>query len=385
MNLLKLKSDYEPLIAEFGDNGAAIVSGIMYEKVPEALKTENNDSLKLEKFLASRKEGYEKYDEQKQDLLLKLEHLIAESGSAASAAKMIGESPSTISDIRKGKYKGNVQKFFNGLDSYFNVKKEHAKTYKAVGYVPTSISEGIYQTIRNCHIVGACEIITGDTGIGKTRTIKQYMKDYPEDTILITPSYADSSVVGAMKLIAEQLGINGLNRLADLNKAVTNKLHDGMLIIVDEAQHLSFPAIDHLRTMADKFIDNDETLGVCFIGNASFNRHFAEKKLPITGQVWNRSSLRPNFVSEDVKLDDIKLLFPELTAQNKNAELKFLLAIAQTNGEGIRRAINFYKNAYNANNGNVELEYLASLAQFGNARIPNIGAIIKRLKEEAAA
>ena len=130
MNLLKLKSDYEPLIAEFGDNGAAIVSGIMYEKVHEALKTENNDSLKLEKFLASRKKGYEKYDEQKQELLLKLEHLIAESGSAASAAKMIGESPSTISDIRKGKYKGNVQKFFNGLDSYFNVKKNMPRHIK---------------------------------------------------------------------------------------------------------------------------------------------------------------------------------------------------------------------------------------------------------------
>lgn len=384
MDLQKINSEYEALVSEFGETGAAIVAGISHKDIPAALKEENKNTVKLANFLESRAAGLASYTEEQQALILKLEHLIVSQGSAQKAAAVIGKSSSVISNIRKGKYNGNVQDFFSILESYFNLKHEQSKIYKGTEYVPTSISECVYQTLRSVHIVGDCEIITGDTGIGKTRTITKYAADYPESTIVVTPTYADSSVVGIMKLIAAQLGIYGSNRLYDLNTAVLSKLHDGMLIIVDEAQHLKFSAIDHLRAIADLFVERGETMGVCFVGNPSFNRHFEERKFAVTGQVWNRANLRPYLKSSDIKFDDIKLLFPELTAENKTAELKFLYAIAQTNGEGIRRAVNFYKNAYDKNNGVVDIEYLAALAQLGNARIPNIGAIIKRLREEAA-
>ncbi len=279
-------------------------------------------------------------------------------------------------------------KFFADFASYLKLKQEkRSRPYKGVGYVPTSVSEYMYQVIRGVHIAGDCEIITGDTGVGKSRTITKYASDYPENTVVVTPTVADGSAVGILKLIAEQLGISdadGMERLPHLTRAVMPKLHDGMLIIIDEAQHLKFPAIDHLRSISDKFTDRGETMGVCFVGNPSFMRHFDDKKLPVTGQVFNRANLRPYIKASDIKIEDIRLLFPELSAEKNTAEIKFLYAVAQTNGEGIRRAINFYRSAYNMDGGNVTIDRLAELAQTGYLKLPNIGNLIKRLREESA-
>lgn len=385
VDLESLRSKYDALKSTFGEKGAAIVAGIPPKSVEETLNGKNTYTVKLENFLKARAAAYEFYPEEQRELLLKLEHFIVENGSAEKAAKSLGVSKSTISYIRSCKYEGDVEKFFTNFASHMKLKKEQkSRIYKGIGYVPTSVSEYMYQVIRGVHIAGECEIITGDTGVGKSRTISKYASDYPENTIVVTPTYADSSVIGIMKLIAAQLGISGLNRLHDLNTAVLSKLHDGMLIIIDEAQHLKFPAIDHLRSISDMFTDIGETMGICFVGNPSFMRHFDEKKLPVTGQVFNRANLRPYIKAADIKIEDIRLLFPELSAENKTAEIKFLYAIAQTNGEGIRRALNFYKTAYNMDGGNVGIERLAELAQMGNLRIPNIGNLIKRLREESA-
>jgi len=386
LDIEKLREEYTALETEFGKDGAAVVAGIMPKFVPAALEHEDKYTVQIAKFFAAREAAYKFYSEEQGKLLNRLEHFIAESGSANKAAKKMGVSNSTISDIRSCKYRGDVGQFFADTASYFDLKRERVKKklYKGTDYVPTSVSEYIYQVIRGVHIAGECEIITGDTGVGKSRTISKYAADYPENTIVVTPTYADSSVIGIMKLIAAQLGVSGLCRLNDLNAAVLSRLHDGMLIIVDEAQHLKFAAVDHLRSLSDIFTEREETMGVCFVGNPAFMRHFDEKKIPVTGQVFNRANLRPYIRSADIKLEDIQLLFPELAAEKKNAEIKFLYAIAQTNGEGIRRAINFYKTAYNMDSGTVSIDRLAELAQLGNLRLPNISVLIKRLKEEAA-
>ena len=385
-DLETIRNGYEKLVAEFGENGAAILAGVPVKFVESALNGEKPTYTEsIENLLVSRPKALEFYKDEQLDLFKKMEWFIIESGSAGKAAKALGQSGSTVSDIRNCKYKGDVQKIFSIIASHLTLKNEQRSLiYKGTDYVPTSVSEYMYQVIRGVHIAGECEIITGDTGVGKSRTISKYASDYPENTIVVNASYAESSIIGILRAIAAQLGINGLNRLHDLNSAVLSRLHDGMLIIIDEAQHLKFPAVDHLRSLSDIFTDRGETMGVCFVGNPSFMRHFDDRKLPVTGQVFNRANLRPYVRAADVKLEDIKLLFPELVSQKKNAEIKFLYAVAQTNGECIRRAIKFYRTAYNMDGGNVSIERLAELAQTANLCIANIGNIIKRLREEAA-
>lgn len=377
-----LKERYNALITEFGADGAPKVAGMLPKDIEAAFAGDEKLSEKLKSFLDCRDHAYETYSEEYGKLLMRLERLIVETGSASSAAKLIGESGSTVSDIRKCKYRGNVPKFFGSLASYFKTKEEKKKEYKGVKYVPTSISETVFYTIRNCHVMGDCEIIVGDSGIGKTRAVRKYADTYPSDTIVVTASSGTGNALSLLNEIGAQLGIPEMRRIDKLEKAVISRLHDGMLIIVDEAQHLRFRAADELRQIADHFTDNGETVGVCFVANPAFMKMFSDAKLDLTGQIWNRSHLRPNLRSSDIKLDDIKLLFPKLVDEHKNAELIFLHEIAKVNGEGIRRAVNFYKLEYANTDGNVTLEGLAALAQNGGAKISS--NILKRLKEEAA-
>lgn len=382
---MELQKKYAELEKEFGERGAAILAGFQSEEQKEkALGGTGKYSENLEKFFRGRETAYAEYSEEQCGVLKKLEWFIISKKSAGRAGKALGVSPSVLSGIRNCSYNGKVDEFFRDFETYSELKTETKKTriYKDIEYAPTSISETVYQTLRSVHLNGECEIIMGDAGIGKTRSIRKYTSDYSRNTVSITPGYADSTVRGVLMLLADSLGISGISSLNALHRAVCGKLRDGMLIVVDEAQHLSFKAIDHLRTISTGFTENGETLGVAFVGNPSLKKHFTDKKLSESGQVWNRAGFRPEFHSEDVKYEDIRLLFPELAAGKKEAELKFLYAISQTNGEGIRRAVLFYRNAYNQNDGNVTIDDLASLAVTANARIPNLSNVIKRIEDE---
>lgn len=384
---MELKEKYAELEKEFGEKGAAILAGFQLdEQKNKALSGTGRYAENLEKFFKGRETAYAEYSEEQCALLKKLELFIISKGSAGNAGKALGVSPSILSGIRNCSYNGNTEEFFRNFESYSQLEAEKKKTviYRDIEYAPTSISETIYQTLRSVHLNGECEIITGDAGIGKTRSIRKYVSDYARNTIAITPSCTDGTVSGALMLLADELGVSAGGSLNTLNRAVCGKLHDGMLIIVDEAQHLNFKAVDHLRTISTGFTEKGKTLGIAFVGNPAFTKHFTDKKLSESGQVWDRAGFRPEFHTEDVNYEDMKLLFPELAAHKKEAELKFLLAISQTNGEGIRRAVIFYRNAYNSSGGNVTIDELASLAVTAHARIPNLSSILKRITNECS-
>lgn len=262
---MELKEKYAELEKEFGEKGAAILAGFQLdEQKNKALSGTGRYAENLEKFFKGRETAYAEYSEEQCALLKKLELFIISKGSAGNAGKALGVSPSILSGIRNCSYNGNTEEFFRNFESYSQLEAEKKKTviYRDIEYAPTSISETIYQTLRSVHLNGECEIITGDAGIGKTRSIRKYVSDYARNTIAITPSCTDGTVSGALMLLADELGVSAGGSLNTLNRAVCGKLHDGMLIIVDEAQHLNFKAVDHLRTISTGFTEKGKTLGM---------------------------------------------------------------------------------------------------------------------------
>lgn len=210
METEKIKEYINELIKQFGMSGTAVITGIKESDLSAAIESETKDTVRLRDFIEARKYAYANYSDEQCTSLYRLEEFIVECGSSAKAAKALGEMPSTLSDIRRFKYRGKVNSFFARLNAYLNLKSERDKTYKCPFYVPTSVSEKIYQTIRSVHIVGSCEFITGDTGVGKTRTIHKYIRDYPDNTVFITSNYADRTVGGIMDKLALALGISGI-------------------------------------------------------------------------------------------------------------------------------------------------------------------------------
>lgn len=103
-----------------------------------------------------------------------------------------------------------TDKAFSTLAEYFKIKdakKELPDIFVPVDYVPTTISRMIYERLRNVHILGGCAVITGDAGIGKTKTIQKYAKDNRRKTVVITASVFNHSVSDVLYMLAAELGI----------------------------------------------------------------------------------------------------------------------------------------------------------------------------------
>lgn len=112
-----------------------------------------------------------------------LEEFIAKVGGQSKAAQLIGYSTGTLSTYRTSKYNGDVVKLEKKLREFFGNQEEAEALVTTLDYVPTSISQQVYETIRICHLKGGLAIECGDAGIGKTKAAEKYVQDYPNSAL----------------------------------------------------------------------------------------------------------------------------------------------------------------------------------------------------------
>lgn len=294
----------------------------------------------------------------KDEIFNRFDQLVEELGSQNKACKAVGVSAPIIVQLRKGEYPGDTQKQLDKLTSYFEVKSETSDVYEEIRYAPISTSKKVYSTIRSCHIKGGFAVVTGDAGIGKTKAITKYAEDNAGTTVVITINPCQKSAKAVIKLLAMKLNIPLHQSTDDMWFSIADKLHDGMVVIVDEAQLLTYQAIETLRSLADYFDNCGQTLGVALIGNNGIRERIEGKTREIYRQVNNRTWQRPFLQTVDVKIDDIRLLFPLLDPNS--SEIRFLLKVAQS-VEGVRGAVRLFSNAYD--NERYDLMGLAEMAK----------------------
>lgn len=287
----------------------------------------------------------------------KFDCLAKDLGSANKASEQVGISSATISAIKSGTYKGNVSNQLSKLIAYFEVKEAAADTF-TTEYVKTSISDNVYNIIRNCHLKGGLAVACGDAGIGKTQASKQYAKDNSDNSIYISVNPCIKSSKSVLKLIGNSLNISATS-LDELWISITNKLSDGMVIIVDEAQHLGIKTIETLRSIADYFDSKSQTLGICFVGNQETVGRLGGKQKAEFAQIRNRTKQTKIYSTKQIKIDDMELLFPALRGQKM--ELDFLLNVAHST-QAVRGAVNLFSNAYD--NNNITYRGLVAMAKF---------------------
>ena len=279
-------------------------------------------------------------------------------GSANKAGSQTGVSAGTMSAIKNGNYKGNVSNQLKRLIDYFDTKEAAAETYKAGEYVKTSISSNVYDIIRNCQLKGGLAIACGDAGIGKTQAAKQYAKEHPNNCIYISVNPCIKSSKAVMKLIGNNLNVSATS-LDEMWLGIASKLTDGMVVIVDEAQHLGIKTIETLRSFADYFDSKGQTLGICFVGNQETVSRLGGKQKAEFAQIRNRTKQTKIYTTKQITKNDMQLLFPSLIG--KDTELEFLLKIAHSS-QAIRGATNLYSNAFD--NGNTTYKGLVAMAKF---------------------
>lgn len=296
---------------------------------------------------------------EQQEALEKISKAAAELGiSEKKMCERIGVSSSVISQIRGGYYPGDWDKQFERIYTYFSNKTAAAEAYSEVEYAPTSISTLVYKTLRNVQLKGGFAFVTGDAGIGKTKAIRKYIADNPLNSVMITVNPCTKSTTAVLKLLAMELGVPVSQSRDDLWMSIAAKLHDGMVVAVDEAQLLTFGSIETLRSFADFFSERGQTLGVALVGNQGIREKIEGRTREQYRQVANRAWQRQQISTTDVQPEDIRMLFPILNG--KEQELNLLYKVAQT-AEGIRGAVRLFGNAYDA--GSYDFKGIVSMAK----------------------
>lgn len=277
--------------------------------------------------------------------------------SAAKVCGIVGISSSVCSSIRSGTYKGDVDKQLAKVIEYFKVKEAAADLYTGTGYKPTHISENVCKVLRNCQLQGGLAIACGEAGIGKTQACRQYNKEH-NSCIMITVNPCIKSSKSVLELIGSKVGV-GAGSVSKMWRELSAKLTDGMLIIVDEAQHLSRTTIESLRSLCDSFDERGQTLGICFVGNETTVSRLGGKQQAEFAQIRNRTRNTRFYSTSQIRKGDMELLFPDI--KEDGAAIEFLHRVAQS-PQAIRGAVNLYSNA--RDNGNVTLKGLSEMAKF---------------------
>lgn len=382
---MELKEKATALAKELGLEFSKIhlVIGVSASTLEGAFNGHKESAVRVSKFFADRESAFNQYTMEQVEIIRNFEKNIPENGSASNLAKKIGIGPAVISGLRKGTYSGVNEKYFAELAAYFKIKQEKNElpdVFTPVDYAPTTISQMIYQRLRNVHVLGGCAVITGDAGIGKTKTIQKYAKDNRNKTIVITASVLNHTVTDVLYLLAEELGISDTNKRR-IKTALFSKIRDGMIIIIDEAQELTYQAANALRAIPDYFETKGETVGLAFVGNPCFYNKFNGKYTSDRVQVSSRFVTESTYTAEQIQFEDTKMLYPQLAQQNMQRELMFLHSIATTPNLGQRKALFIFKEAYNY--GKYDLDALVKRAKSAKMHFNNLNEILNKIKEVA--
>jgi DNA transposition AAA+ family ATPase len=143
------------------------------------------------------------------------------------------------------------------------------KVAKAIGYhfepvywrhVDTSQYDSMMVELMDSKVRGTEKIIIGESRCGKTYTISHFKKKYPKQTYVVTVS-SMHNLNDILDDICVQMGIDVKgNKVSKLRKIAAEvkeiKLKGGNpILIIDEAENLTFPALKMTKALYDAFAD----------------------------------------------------------------------------------------------------------------------------------
>lgn len=197
------------------------------------------------------------------DLIKELEEFsVNRKMSYSKIAKAMGIGSSTLSEVRKGVYKGDpstiLEKIADFLERHktkmrridFSVDTDVKKrVFYAIDlikkYVASNVAEQLIQSSKIAYIVGRA-------GIGKTHALKEYARKYKAKCIFVTAENGITAPV-LIRQVAKELGLATSGRTDEIKDAIKNSVKfTETLIIIDEGEHLKPKVIDVMRSIADQ-------------------------------------------------------------------------------------------------------------------------------------
>jgi general secretion pathway protein A len=144
-------------------------------------------------------------------------------------------------------------------------------------------------------------VITGDVGTGKTtlcRAILQQLEEGTSTAVILNPVLSEDELLRA---VLRDFGLTGDGRtkyelIDELNEFLMRTIVAGKraVLIIDEAQNLSFKLLEQIRLLSNLETERDKLIQIILVGQLGLVRHLASQELKQLNQrVSVRYKLRP--------------------------------------------------------------------------------------------
>jgi DNA transposition AAA+ family ATPase len=157
----------------------------------------------------------------------------------SSAARSLGISESTLSQVLSGNYAGDTEKHLRQIDKWIEQQILRETAPRPSGFVKTKVAERIYATAKWITEINTIGVVHGPAGIGKTITF-QAIRAEMAGSISIRICSAGESKLAVLESIAAQCRMSGMMiTTSRLFRALADYLRDtNRLILVDEVHKL---------------------------------------------------------------------------------------------------------------------------------------------------
>jgi Uncharacterized ATPase, putative transposase len=202
-------------------------------------------------------------EQRSEDVRELIKAAVADGETYSSIAKQSGMSPAALSCFINRDYAGNNQLITEKLAAWLDYKRRTADIKTAPDFVETPTSKKIWSALDYSKIAGCFVVIYGNSGVGKTQAITEYVNQNP-NVWMITARPSSATLVECLHDMASALELGFIpKRSGTLSGAIQRRLTGSRgLLIIDESDHLPYEVLEEIR-----IIQEITGVGVALCGN----------------------------------------------------------------------------------------------------------------------
>lgn len=280
-------------------------------------------------------------------------------------ATMIRRSETAISQYTNKKYEGDINALEKDIHNL--LRREEKLDFQGVQdqkyFCPTMAANLTWEVLQYCDETCQMGTVTGESGIGKTETCKEY-KRRNNKSIYIVSDISTRRVSPILRLIAKNMGGPHAvySSASNLLHGIIDRLKNShRLIIIDESHFLSWESLEAIRKLHDA-----ANVGIVYAGMQRLYDQMKgdNSKAYLYEQIYSRISIyrKINFVTER----DVKLITNSLCPGLNGQCMRFLYGKASGVGK-FRTLCNLLKNAIKMHkefNTPIDLDLLKAADEF---------------------
>ncbi|MCA9387960.1 MAG: AAA family ATPase [Ignavibacteriae bacterium] len=186
--------------------------------------------------------------------------------------RALNRSSATISQYLSGTYKGNITALEKRIKSFLESSETRSLFHQDdLPFRLTSVAKRVMGIARLCQVDGVIGLVVGDSGVGKTRAVREYQEQHPE--AIVIDAFHHYRTKDVMSDLHKAVNLSGEGTVQKMFRDVVERLKNSeRLVVIDEAEHVNLATLDLLRRLNDF-----AGVGVLYVGLPRFREDVSSK------------------------------------------------------------------------------------------------------------